>query len=447
MTRLYFSVGEDGTLGATPCPPPVPTVSPASHTSGWDSEDEEDDDLPGGASFAALDQMLHTPSVLTPDIALALFTVTSQGDAQLTSWPRNRERAVIPSQVAGHPVTGIGPLAFAPMQLTEAARWADLHTSPVSFSVFCMRNARWLTPVQSGPGPCTVQLPDSIRQIGDFAFWNCTRLESLSVPDAVEVLGAGVFAGCAALAQVTLPQALRTLGYFPPATAQAMPDVGVFSGCHALQRLSLPEGLRALGAYAFNSCGITCLDTALPENAPAPVIHPTAFEHSAALQWLERRGLDGTVLWRIGLPAARDKILRSDPRSGVIAEVPRRFFYDTPAQLDELAFSTGRADFLGRMAIARLAFPARLSDTTAVRYLDFLARHYDALPQFWPAGQDAYHAALALMASSPYLTANHLNRLLRQSGELHLPQDLIAEMIALRNERFRTVTGFEDLEL
>lgn len=447
MTCLYFSVGEDGTLGPTPCPPPVPTVSTASHTPAWDSEDEEDDDLPGGVSFDALDRMLHAPAAPTPDTSLALFTVTSQGDAQLTSWPRDRERAVIPAQVAGHPVTGIGPLAFAPMQLTEASRWADLHTSPVSFSVFCMRNARWLTPAQPGPGPRTVQLPDSIRQIGDFAFWNCTRLESLSVPDAVEVLGAGVFAACAALAQVTLPRALHTLGYFPPATAQAMPDVGVFSGCHALQRLSLPEGLRALGAYAFNSCGIIRLDTTLPETAPAPVIHPTAFEHSAALQWLERRAPDGTVLWRIGLPVARDKILRSDPHSGAIADVPRRFFCDTPARLDELAFAIGRVDFLGRMAMARLSCPGRLPAAMAARYLDFLAQHYDALPQFWPAGQDAHRAALALMASSPYLTADHLNRLLRRAGELHLPQDLIAEMIALRNERFRTVTGFEDLEL
>lgn len=447
MTRLYFSVGEDGRLGPTPCPPPAPAVSSPSPAPVWDAEDEEDDDLPGGVSFDALSHILHTPAAPTPDTALALFTVDAKGEAQLARWPRDRECAVIPPRVAEHPVTGIAPLAFAPMQLTEEARWADLHTSPVSFSVFCMRNARWMTPAQPGPGPRTVRLPDSIRQIGDFAFWDCTRLKALSVPNAVEVLRAGVFAGCTALAQIALPRALRTLGYFPPAAVQTMPDVGVFSGCHALQHISLPGGLRALGAYAFNSCGITRLDTTLGENAPAPVIHPTAFEHSAALQWMERRAPDGAVLWRIGLPVARDKILRSDPRSGVIADLPCRFFSDTPAQLDELAIATGRLDFIGRMAIARLACPARLTASMAAWYLDFLARHYEALPQFWPAGQDAHRAALTLMASSPYLTADHLNRLLRQAGELHLPQDLIAEMIALRNERFHTVTGFEDLEL
>ena len=447
MTRLLFRVRPDGTLDEHPVAPPAPEAPRAVPQSFF--PDDEDDDLPPGVSFEELHTLTQAGSSSpAPDSATAMFEITPGHEAQLVRWPRDCCRAVIPPYIAGYPVTAVGPLAFAPMQLTDASRWTDLNTSPVSFSVFCMRNAPWLTPMMPGPGPRTIQLPDTIQTVGAFAFWDCRQLESIQLPDAVRQLGAGVFAGCTALRRVHLPASLHTLGFTPPPVAQIMPDVGVFNGCHALQELCLPAGLSYLGAYAFNSCGLIRLRVTENTYRNASVfIHPTAFEHSASLQWLERCTAEGIPVWRIGLPVSRDKILRSDARSGMIAEVPRLSFTYTPQEMDELAFSTRRVDFLGRMAIARLRCTALLSASMAEAYIDFLADHYDALAQFWPAGEDAPRAALVLMASSPSMNAGHLNRVLRQAGELHLPQDLIAEMIALRNQRFHTVTGFEDLEL
>ena len=110
-----------------------------------------------------------------------------------------------------------------------------------------------------------LSLPDSLRSIGKRAFSNC-GLERVTIPGGVEALEESTFDHCASLRSVTIRDGLRTIGWnaFCECTALtelSLPDslteirVGAFFGCSGLTGLSLPESLKEIGSAAFYGCG------------------------------------------------------------------------------------------------------------------------------------------------------------------------------------------------
>ena len=58
-----------------------------------------------------------------------------------------------------------------------------------------------------------VQLPDSLKVIGDLAFWDCESLYSLKIPRGVKnewgKMGNQIVAGCTSLRHLQLPEHFR----------------------------------------------------------------------------------------------------------------------------------------------------------------------------------------------------------------------------------------------
>lgn len=129
-----------------------------------------------------------------------------------------------------------------------------------------------------------------------------------------------------------------------------MPDVGTFAGCHALKQLTLPPQLKMLGAHSFNSSGLTSLtarDAGCENWSRTVTVAVSAFDHTAALLWLEKADVSGHVVARLGLPVARDKILAGDAKFGAILRVPVLFFTQPMPYFDQLARDAFPAGFLG----------------------------------------------------------------------------------------------------
>lgn len=114
----------------------------------------------------------------------------------------------VPGVIGGYPVTEIGDYAFYGCSLVTS-----------------------------------VSLPDSIEQIGVGAFYNCMMLERLAVPDGVTKISDDTFYGCIALKDLSLPQGITAIG------ARA------FAACRSLTSFSMPEEVTSIGAYAFYGCG------------------------------------------------------------------------------------------------------------------------------------------------------------------------------------------------
>lgn len=89
-------------------------------------------------------------------------------------------------------------------------------------------------------------LPPTVTEIGNFAFDNCVRLESISLPN-VTALGESAFKGCQSLTELSFPK-LQSI------------QSKAFKECYRLKKLSLPK-LTAVADKAFFSCGsLTSLD-------------------------------------------------------------------------------------------------------------------------------------------------------------------------------------------
>ena len=79
-------------------------------------------------------------------------------------------------------------------------------------------------------------------KIGDYAFYNCSRLTSLNLPDGITEIGRSAFQGCSGLTSVNLPASITEIGF------------EAFSGCSGLTSLNLPAGITEIGDDAFYGC-------------------------------------------------------------------------------------------------------------------------------------------------------------------------------------------------
>ena len=108
-------------------------------------------------------------------------------------------------------------------------------------------------------------------KIGDYAFYGCSVLTSLTLPSGLTEIGEGAFAACSGLTSLTLPSGVTSIGNYAfwhcsGLTSLTLPsgvtEIGrsAFSGCSGLTSLTLPSGLTEIGEGAFHDCsGLTSI--------------------------------------------------------------------------------------------------------------------------------------------------------------------------------------------
>lgn len=102
-----------------------------------------------------------------------------------------------------------------------------------------------------------VIIPDSVTEIGDYAFYNCRQLISImmnhnNMAENTISIGFSAFKNCSRLTDVYLSENVSSIGNY------------AFSGCTALSSLTLPEGVR-LGYNLIENTSISSLT--IPQNA------------------------------------------------------------------------------------------------------------------------------------------------------------------------------------
>ena len=94
------------------------------------------------------------------------------------------------------------------------------------------------------PGYCfakKVIVPEGITALRDQAFAGCTTLEYIELPSTLKSIGEAVFQGCTSLKNIELPEGLEGIGDY----------VFAYSG---LETIVIPDTVTELGAYAFAGC-------------------------------------------------------------------------------------------------------------------------------------------------------------------------------------------------
>ena len=176
------------------------------------------------------------------------YTENADGTLTLVRWPRTKEAAVIPARVEGRAVTRIAPMAFAPFQMEEK----DFVRPPYSFNMFILMSGGKVTHEKTDEGgPEEVVLPDTVREIGAYAFWHCHSLKKVNVPAGVKLIRAGTFGECVNLKKVSLPDSLIAVGLCDEGALQDLRrDAARHAGRRRVLRVPQPEGARPSGESA-----------------------------------------------------------------------------------------------------------------------------------------------------------------------------------------------------
>ena len=97
-------------------------------------------------------------------------------------------------------------------------------------------------------GLTSLTIPSGVTEIGSSAFYGCSGLTSLTIPSGVTSIGNQTFHGCSGLTSLTIPSGVTSI------------DWGAFEGCSGLTSLTIPSGVTSIGDWAFGSCsGLTSL--------------------------------------------------------------------------------------------------------------------------------------------------------------------------------------------
>ena len=112
----------------------------------------------------------------------------------------------------------------------------------------------------------SVKLADSVKEIGNQSFYNCTALREINLENVSQIRWES-FLGCVHLKEITLSSGIRYLGRrsfsgckrlncvnFQKSTMLKGIEAGVFQNCESIEEISLPKGITEIGNKAFYKC-------------------------------------------------------------------------------------------------------------------------------------------------------------------------------------------------
>ncbi len=98
----------------------------------------------------------------------------------------------------------------------------------------------------------SITIPESITSIEDAAFDGCSNLSTIILPEGITQIPNWLFRDCTNLTNVTLPQNLTRIGSW------------AFENCVSLTNISIPDNVTEIRSYAFNGC-INLENISLPQ--------------------------------------------------------------------------------------------------------------------------------------------------------------------------------------
>ena len=112
------------------------------------------------------------------------------------------------------------------------------------------------------------EIPHGATTIGDYAFYYCTNLTSVTIPDSATTIGEETFKSCNNLTSVAIPDSVTTIGN------------EAFKSCTSLISVTIPDSVTIIGDEAFRSCN-SLTNVTIPDSVTT--IGDEAFYYCASL--------------------------------------------------------------------------------------------------------------------------------------------------------------------
>lgn len=180
----------------------------------------------------------------------------------ITQYIGSENNIVVPSTIAGFPVTKIGSDAFFHNEnLTSIV--INSHITEIGSNAFnkCNNlksviinadeltlwgrifiNCKKLTTVNISGNKFNFKYSSTYASEGDAIFGDCSGLITITLPNSFEEIPPGMFSNCENLTNVFIPDSVTKIG------------ISAFRNCSSLKNISLPNNLTEIGLNAFNGC-------------------------------------------------------------------------------------------------------------------------------------------------------------------------------------------------
>ena len=170
-------------------------------------------------------------SVTIPDSVTSIDSYAFCGCTSLTS-------VTIPDSV-----TNIGDYAFNGCTSLTSIEVSGNNKNYSSLDgVLFDKDKSWLITYPAGKTDSEYAIPNSVTDIGGWAFFHCYYLTSITIGNGVTTICSHAFYGCGSLTSITIPNRVRSISDW------------AFNGCSSLTSITIPNSVTSIYDYAFNAC-------------------------------------------------------------------------------------------------------------------------------------------------------------------------------------------------
>ena len=111
----------------------------------------------------------------------------------------------------------------------------------------------------------SIDIPDSVTSIGDYAFYQCTGLTNLTIGNSVTSIGDYAFYNCCSLTNIDIPNSVTNIGFRAFSYCRGLTSVTIpnsftsinedaFLDCTGLTSVTIPDSVTSIGREAFLNC-------------------------------------------------------------------------------------------------------------------------------------------------------------------------------------------------
>ncbi len=143
----------------------------------------------------------------------------------------------------------------------------------------------------------SIVIENGITAIGDFAFMNAKKAETVTLPEGLTKIGQRAFANCEAMKSPVFPSTLTEIGANP------------FYSCNAFDEIELPDNLTTMGEMLFYSCKnlssikIPASATALPAEFAKDCSNLKSIQIPSNITSIGNGAFSGTGLEKVIIPS------------------------------------------------------------------------------------------------------------------------------------------------
>ncbi len=167
----------------------------------------------------------------------------------------------------GNSVMSIGSVAFAncsyltSVHISDLEAWCRISFSRYQSNPLCYAHHLYM----NGSEITNLVIPNSVKSIGDNAFFGCSGLTSITIPNSVTSIGERSFQGCSGLTSITIPNSVKSIGEGAFLCCSGLTSITIpnsvtnigesaFSGCDDLTSVTIPNSVTSIGKMAFSGC-------------------------------------------------------------------------------------------------------------------------------------------------------------------------------------------------